>query len=189
MSHMFDIAELRQKIFLVQNLIHASEPFVKKHCIGVKQYEELYDRSSYLVMLKSMISSSVVEISIKLRSLDDSMKCNDKSYSIDHSPKDFVLCICGDKEVSFRESCNKIIHADGFYLDIQSSNSCHEDLQWWGGFIRVQGFKFQNQKNEQKWEYLVSLYDWCNEALRFINKIEPKAISIQVQSEDVAYFS
>uniref|UniRef100_UPI001F1AA817 hypothetical protein n=1 Tax=Vibrio cholerae TaxID=666 RepID=UPI001F1AA817 len=90
-SHMFDIAELRQKIFLVQNLIHASEAFVKEHCIGVKQYEELYDRSSYLVMLKSMISSSVVEISIKLRGLDDSMKRNDRSYSNDHSPIGFVL--------------------------------------------------------------------------------------------------
>lgn len=189
MSHMFDIVELRQKIFIVQNVIQASEAFVKEHSIGVKEYEELYDRSSYLVMVKSLVSSSLVEISIKLRSLDDSMKRNRQGYSFDDTPKDFVLAICGDEGISFRESCNKIIHADGFYLDIQSSHRCHEDLQWWGGAIRVQGVKYPNQKNEQKWEYLISLYYWCNEALRFINKIESEAIKIQIQSEDVAYFS
>ncbi len=189
MSHMFDIAELRQKIFIVQNVIQASEAFVKEHCIGVKEYEELYDRSSYLVMVKSLVSSSLVDISIKLRSLDDSMKRNHQGYSFDHSPKDFILTLYGEEGISFRESCNKIIHADGFYLDIQSSYKCHQDLQWWGGTIRVQGVKFPNQKNEQKWEYVIPLYCWCNEALRFINKIEPEAIKIQIQSEDVAYFS
>ncbi|MGL0931522.1 hypothetical protein ACSTDZ_21325 [Vibrio vulnificus] len=189
MSHMFDIAELRQKIFIVQNVIQASEAFVKKHCIGVKEHEELYDRSSYLVMVKSLVSSSLVEMSIKLRSLDDSMKRNHQGYASDHSPKDFVVRIYGDEDISFRESCNKIIHGDGFYLDIQSSYRHHEDLQWWGGVIRVQGAKYPNQKNEQKWEYLISLNCWCNEALRFINKIESEVIEIQINAHDVACFS
>jgi hypothetical protein len=186
---MFDIAELRQKIFIVQNVIQASETFVKKHCIGVKEFEELYDRSSYLVMVKSLVSSSLVEISIKLRSLDDSMKRNYQGYSLDHSPKEFVVKIDGDENISFRESCNKIIHADGFYLDMQYSCRFHKDLHWWNGFIRVQGVKYLNQNNEKKWDYLISLNCWCNEALRFINKIESKVIEIQINAHDVAYFS
>jgi len=183
MSYLFGIDELREKLMILSVLSLSGEEFCKRYKMGSVQYQKVYTSAEYTKITKLITSNYLVEISVKLRNLVDSLNSLGFELEIEGKIRIYNLGACADcisRDKSFRFICNKIIHAESFNLDFIGSKKYHKDMVWWSGNVTVSG-TYQTKY----WEFFFSVVDWCDEIVKFLDKSENQISSMQNSSRDI----
>jgi hypothetical protein len=118
MPHIFDFDAIEHRLFALQHLSFGSRDFCRKYKIdrGVDEPGE-YEWSYYFDMLKSLVSSTMIDAAVKLRMVQDFIRSEQEHVDLAGLDRGAVKGLnigefVGKSEVlTLRKSCNKIIHA------------------------------------------------------------------------------
>lgn len=182
MTHFIRTHDVREKLYLLMEMVLAAEKIVSRYGVGVEGCERVISKESYWMHTKSTVSNYCIEIAVKLRAVEDTLKSNRvnidpiKSINVYHLN---VLPEIKNEKRDFRFICNKIIHASSFQVDAIGTVK-HKDLLWWSGTLALSG-----TENHNGWRLFFNVLDWCEASLIFLDKIEDSLKVIQLNSEDL----
>ncbi|ELJ8546098.1 hypothetical protein ACN255_003661, partial [Vibrio cholerae] len=183
MSHYFGIEEIRTKLIVVTGLALSGEEFCKRYRMGSDEHHKIYNLTDYKTLTKTIISNHLIEISVKVRCLVDTLSSKGIIFPVEKSITTYGAGSCADgkkKTKGFRFICNKIIHADSFNLDFIGRMSLPNEMVWWSGEVTVSGC-YQGEK----WEFFFSVLDWCDEVMEFLKMADVQIDETQGSSRDL----
>ena len=115
MSHIISFEEIFIKTFILQHLSLGSKAYCKDRLCGSEIDQGNYELDIYWGSIKSIACSYLLECSIKLRVIQDSIKKDSiKIDDLDKKARRNITIgsvLYGEFHLNIRESCNKIIHA------------------------------------------------------------------------------
>jgi hypothetical protein len=131
-----------------------------------------YEWWEYSGLLKSIVSNTTIESAIKIRMLQDFVKTEDDA--VDLSILDNVACdgvhighsVGEGKQLTLRESCNKIVHATEARLQWVMSQQV-ADTEFWNGWYNLWG-----ENRSTPWEVTLNIVEWCIAMIRFTKAIQ-----------------
>jgi len=182
-SHLFGIDGIKEKIMILSSLSMSGKEFCGRYAMGSDEHHKVYDLATYTKTTKHIVSSYMIDISVKLRSVVDSLRSLGMEVSLDEYIKVYNSGSCADgnsKEKNFRFICNNIIHAESFNLDFVGNKKYHTDMVWWSGEVTVSGV-YQHKK----WEFFFSVLDWCDSIVEFLDESETQIANMQGESRDI----
>lgn len=87
MSHFIRADDVREKLYLLMEMVLAAEKLVSRYGVGVEGCERVISKESYWMHTKSTVSNYCIEIAVKLRAVEDTLRSNrlnpDSTKSID----------------------------------------------------------------------------------------------------------
>ncbi|EGQ8957178.1 hypothetical protein V6957_004822 [Vibrio parahaemolyticus] len=181
MAHFVDFEKMREKIFILNNVVLSGEAFAIKYRVGIEGVPSLYPKSEYWTMLKRIVSNSCLELSVLIR---NSKELRDLKEGKSESHKIIMCADFIDHKVGkydFMYIANKIIHAKSFLLTPVGSNQYEESFEWWDGLIEVSG----TAQNGKDWSLSFNLSDWLGSIVNFLNHSQLVLSKIQVDSYDI----
>jgi hypothetical protein len=181
MSHFVDFEKMREKIFILNNVVLSGEAFAIKYKVGIDEESTIYTQSDYWTTLKRIVSNSCLELSVMIRNskeLQDLKEGKSASHKIIMGA-DFIDHKVGMYD--FIYIANKIIHAKSFLLTPVGSCKYKESFEWWDGLIEVSG----TAQNEKEWSQNFNLSDWLGCILYFLNDSQLSLSKIQMASHDI----
>lgn len=187
MSHYFCIEEIKIKLVTITALALSGEEFCQRYKMGSEEHHHIYNLADYTKQTKLIVSSILIEVAVKVRSLVDALKGQGIPLSLDKDIITYGAGNCADSKSDkkdFRFICNKIIHAEGFNLNFIGKNSLHKDMVWWSSEITVSGL-YQNKK----WEFFFSVLDWADQIISFLKETEAYIETSQKDSRDLQLHS
>src|SRR6266496_6139201 len=124
MPHVINIDGISESLFVLQNLVHASPSFCRTHKIacGDKASGD-FDWDYYFGWLKSLSCDHLIQVSTKLRMIEDILKANEEEVDfakLDGAARKGLAIGSFDgsqKVLTLRDSWNKVIHATDTRLD------------------------------------------------------------------------
>lgn len=172
MPHAINIDGISESLFLLQSLVHASPSFCEAN--KIKWENEPggdYDWDYYFGWLKSLTCEHLIQVSTKLRMLEDILRANEVDVDITELDKSAraglsVGVFVGSKRVlTLRESWNKVIHA----TDTQLVWNTESDHQFWTGTVSLFG-----KKGEDEWNVTLNIDPFALACTRFVRVLEEK---------------
>ena len=127
MPHKVNIDSIYENIFLLVNVCYGAKAFARSHNLSYENDEDLFGGHYYYGWLQAVVSDKLIDTAIKSRIIFDIIIKNQIELEEDGSESDWRLSevdkrICRQynigytlesrADVSIREACNKIIHAD-----------------------------------------------------------------------------
>lgn len=183
MSHLFGIDDIKEKILILSSLSMSGEEFCSRYAMGSDEHHKVYNLATYTKTTKHIVSNYIIDISVKLRSVVDSLRSSGIEVSLDKDVKGYNAGSCADgksKTQNFRFICNKVIHAESFNLDFVGNQKYHKDMVWWSGEVTVSGVY-----KSEKWEFFFSILEWCDSIVEFLDESEKQIANMQGESRDI----
>src|SRR5690606_23832789 len=141
MTHSLDFAGVNEKLFLLQQLILASQPYCRISNICQDSHPYGHDDwNDYNNKIKPVVCGYLIELAAKVRILEDSSSryvrpsafVRANKYATDQIPLGKVHV--GRFELTVRETCNTIIHATRVELGwITRNNKSQDRYSYWTG--------------------------------------------------------
>jgi hypothetical protein len=173
MPHNFDFDGMHESLFIVRNLCFASEPICRTNRLG--RYAEASGDvtwQEYFGWLKALLSRHLIQCSITLRMIQDSLKRHVEDIDLSVLETDAANGLLlgqfrrGSGDVTIREACNKIIHATDVSL-VWCSIAEEDETEYWSGAIVLEGCK-----GKEDWELLLNAGDLCTAISRLLSRLE-----------------
>lgn len=165
MTHSFDFPAVTEKLFVLRHLATGSRDYCREENIlkGSHPYGDDEWRD-YAFQLRRLISSYLIECAAKLRIFEDTASAQIKPSDIKEADltaqRDCVIgkIQLGNKALSIRESCNKIIHATAVELIWANSTvkKPYHKFTFWAGKCVLQG-----RQGKAKWTVEINIVNWC----------------------------
>lgn len=176
MPHFVNIDGMHESLFLLQQLRVASQQYCEKHSILRGESEEsAIGWDYYAGMLKSSVCDHLIQISIKLRILQDIVREVDHSHiedgfsieRVDEDARDGLIIgqDASGSGLSVREACNKILHATETTLEW--SESSDPPYEYWTGRVKLQG-----RYRKEEWTINMDVEAFSLAAFRYLRDIE-----------------
>jgi hypothetical protein len=170
MPHTFDEVGFYERVFVLRHFCHGSREFCT-----TKPNDRGEDWKDYRQWMKSIVTDHLINLSIKLRILQDSFRGTGieidfnriadealHGLSIGHTSSD-------PKTLSIREACNKVIHATEVCLEWKESAeiSGDGDSEYWSGALTLRG-----EREGRPWEVYLCVDDFSIALSRMIDSID-----------------
>ncbi len=173
MSHLIDFNGITEKLVLLQHFAFGSENYCSLRLAGSEEDAGNEEFDSYWSWVKGIVSNYTIECAIKFRILQDTIQGKDDIIRFEDldskSCSDLSIgeIRLGNFELSLRESCNKIIHAQKAIpkWGIESSNET--EFKYWLGLITLSG-----NKNKESWELILDIAQWSRAMETFMDLFE-----------------
>lgn len=172
MPHAINIDGISESLFLLQNLAHASESFCRTHKIAWgSEVRGDFDWNYYFGWLKSISCDHLIQISTKLRMLEDILKANCEevdSASLDASAREGLAIGSFEgstKVLTLRESWNKVIHATDTQFDWKEE----KDFQYWTGGVWLFG-----RQGAEDWKVELHIEPFARASSRYLEEVGAK---------------
>lgn len=180
MSHSLDFVDLNKKLFLARHLVAGTKEYCRR--------EQLYQGTqapksagwdNYAENLGHIVSNDLIEISAKFRVMQDTTaaqlsfdyfrKLDEKCQSI----RNIGTVLCGNFDLTLRESCNKVIHATRFELVFQNDRSVQPPhlYSFWNGICQFSGTHQRNQ-----WKVALDIYRWSESMGQFLEELASNVV-------------
>lgn len=173
MPHSINIDGTSESLFLLQNLGHASPSFCSLHKIRWGEAKGGFDWDYYFGWLKSIVCEHLIQVSIKLRMLEDILKANDEQVdqevdfaSLDASARqglDLGRFHEGTGTLTLREAWNKVIHATDTQFDWDEK----EDHEAWSGTVWLSG-----SVRGKNWKVELNVEAFSIATSRYLDRLE-----------------
>ena len=171
MPHRINIDGITESLFLLQNLVHASRSFCSANKItGTSNAEGEFDFDYYSGWLKLMACENLIQVSVRLRILEDIVKADGDSVDFSvldgEARKDIILGNCAEastENITLREAWNKIIHATETQLDWKAENG----FEFWTGDVLLSGNKYGSG-----WKLVLHVKPFVIASTRFLDHLE-----------------
>lgn len=174
MPHFFDFDGLQQKIFILQHMCYGSKQFCERALVHRSDAPPgEFEWWQYYGLLKSTVSSALIESSIKFRMVQDFIRAHQDD--VDLSRIDQEACSgliigkfhTGTHSLTLRESWNKVVHATEAKLQWKSQIHGAIEVEYWDGSCNLWG-----AKGKEEWHVELYIEKWCIAMLRFNEAIQ-----------------
>jgi hypothetical protein len=174
MTHSLDFAGVDEKLFLLQQLILASQPYcrISNICQGSYPYGD-DDWNDYNHKIKPVVCGYLIEIAAKVRILEDTSRPHARPSTFvranRYATEDIPLGTIhrGNFDLTVREACNKIIHATRVELDWITRNSKSSDrYTHWTGKVHLHG-----ERGKDSWHLELDVHGWTVAVDTYIEEI------------------
>lgn len=168
MSHAIDFDALDEKLFLLQQIVLASERYCEERNVGGESDVGDAEHDVYWGWVKTIVSNYLLECAIKTRVfqdyLVDSRFTHDFAKIDEESRKGIDLGEVrkGNFDVTVRETCNKIIHATRVVLVWSEKKFEGETIKYWKG-----SFELNGTKGAEPWQLELHVGNWAKAMTRY----------------------
>ncbi len=179
MPHAVDFDSNEQKLFHLQHLCYGSPAACEHYRINRETQEAGdYEWSEYAGILKTIVSTTVIEAAIKLRMAQDFSRAemeDEEAVDWELIDRESVAgltigsVIGGASALSLRESCNKIVHDTRALLKWDVAPAEGGSIEYWSGVYRLWG-----SKQQVPWQVEIDVPDWCNAMIRLNRSLQVK---------------
>jgi hypothetical protein len=164
MSYVINFDELDGNLFLLQQLVLASENYCSQEMIGSDLDIGDGKLDVYWGWVKGIVSDYLVDCAIKTRIFQDYLSENENTINLDsakadlESRKNLTIGIIheGSFELTLRESCNKIIHAKKSIPSWSEKEKAGKVFKYWNG-----SFDLYGSKGNRNWHLELRVGDWA----------------------------
>ncbi len=166
MSLFINFDELDSELFLLQQLVLASEGYCLQEMIGNEKLDVGDGKFDiYWSWIKGIVSESLIDCAIKTRIFQDYLSESENLImEIDLSKADFEarkdlnigIIHEGNFELTLRESCNKIIHAKKSVPSWNEKTVADMIFKYWNGSFHLYG-----SKGNRNWHLELRVGDWA----------------------------
>jgi hypothetical protein len=170
MPHAINIDGISESLFVLQNLAHASRSFCRTHKIALgNETCGDFDWDYYFGWLKSLSCDHLIQVSTKLRMLEDILKANEEDLDfakLDGAARKGLAIgrFDGNKRtLTLRESWNKVIHATDTQLDWRDE----QDYQYWTGCVWLSG-----KRSTEEWKIALHIEPFARASARYLEELE-----------------
>jgi len=158
MSHRVDFDGIHCDIFILLNIIYASQAFIEKHNYLRKNENEIVDAEYYCGWTKFIVSEKLLSISTRLRTILYICKSHVDGFNI----KEVVNKLSISDVYYF---CNKIIHVEHIEYGFQAEETGL--ATHWTGVVSLAG-DYQGKE----WSVEFSIDKYCIEAETLLSHLE-----------------
>lgn len=166
MWHSIDFIGIEEKLFILQHIscgskenAHWKKTFLQGE-VAFGSYQLEYALKDDFSYTESIVSNYMIECAVKTRMIQDHFKEvnveNFQSFdkdSINYVGGDIGQVIYGDFNLTLRESCNKIIHTNKFYL---AKKEYDLGSEYWNGICYLEG-----ERNGKLWKLEIKVREWA----------------------------
>lgn len=177
MPHVVDFDSVEQKLFNLQHLCYGS----RSACEHYRIYRESeatadYHWYEYAGILKTIVSTTMIEAAIKLRMVQDFSRAEmgeEDALDWERIEQEAVAglaigALTGNADtLSLRESCNKIVHATEARLKWDVVPHGDGLVECWSGVYQLWG-----SKRLVPWQVDINVPDWCNAMIRLNKSVQ-----------------
>jgi hypothetical protein len=179
MPHKVNFDSLYENIFLLVNVCFGAKVFARSRDLSYENEEDVFGGDFYYGWLQAVVSEKLIDTAIKSRIMFDIVIRHQREFEEDGSDDRFRLRevdgkICkqynigyiqGGQNVSLREACNKIIHADDIGYPLEIGDEEHdldeerdEKREWkfWDGVV-----SFSGRQDDRNWLFDLHVSDFC----------------------------
>lgn len=177
MSHELNLEGVIEKLVLLQHFAHGSKEYCRERLIGSEEDVGNGARDEYWVWAKGLVSSYMLECSIRIRVLLDTV--TDKPEAKEIAVIDATVLsrinigqiTKGNFELSIRESCNKIIHAKKVAPIWATAVDNNIKFEYWSGDFSLSGAKGNND-----WQLTLHVAAWAKAVEEFLSSLDSEMI-------------
>jgi hypothetical protein len=155
--YLFDEDDLSKKVITLLSIINASKG---NHCL-LAPHEKAKQIYSIFYFEWSIIQDTLIHLAIQFRLIDDLFTKEKKIYELPYFSVGNLTTNKVINSLSFRESCNKIVHAVKFEPVIEEAFSSYSNQ------IILKG-----NKGNSEWIAELDILKFCINALAFTNLYE-----------------
>ncbi len=166
MSFFINFDELDNELFLLQQLVFASEGYCLQEMMGNEKLDVGKGKfDTYWGWIKGIVSESLIDCAIKTRIFQDYLSESENlTVQIDLAKADFEarkdlnigIIDEGNFELTLRESCNKIIHAKKSIPSWNEKTIGDVTFKYWNGSFHLYG-----SKGNQNWHLELRVGHWA----------------------------
>ncbi len=175
MPHVIDFDGLERNLFILQHVSYGSPQFCNSIKLTRDCYGGDYEWWQYTGLLKSFVSNVTIASAIKVRMLLDVIKSDSQEINLkllDSQVREGISIgyyIEDNRDVSLRDSCNKIVHAkDAILLWVDGDDEAENPpIEYWNGKYLLSGVY-----NREKWQMELCIPSWCTAMIRFNKEIQ-----------------
>jgi len=181
MSHQLNLESVLEKLVLIQHFSHGSKEYCRERLIGSEKDQGDAEFDEYWTWAKGLISSYILECSVRVRVLLDTVSDKPEAKEIAQIDKESISRLVignitkGRFDLSIRESCNKIIHAKKVIPIWATAVDNGVEFQYWSGDFNLVGTKGNNE-----WELTLHVASWAKAVEKFLTKIDSKDLIFYV---------
>jgi hypothetical protein len=171
MSHHIELGALVEKLFLLEHLVHGSAGYCQSHGIDTFESTGYLEPMSPTYLTKMVASNLALDLAIRMRVVIEYAYTLNRARAKELERKATLALVIardtdGSSALDFRESLNKIIHADLVAIDLAPAPDDLSDVHYWDGHIEVSG-----TNRSKAWRYKVDVASWCKASRRLINAL------------------
>lgn len=96
MPHYFGIEEIKGKIVTITALALSGEEFCQRYKMGSEEYHHIYNIEDYTKLTKLIVSNTLIEVAVKIRSLADTLRGQEVPISLDKNISTYGAGSCAD---------------------------------------------------------------------------------------------
>jgi hypothetical protein len=140
MPHKVNFDSVYENLVLLVNVCFGAKVFARSLDLSYENEEDVFGGHFYYGWLQAVVSEKLIDTAIKSRIIFDTILNQQREFEEDGSDYGFKLRdvdeqICkqynigyiqGQKGVSLREGCNKIIHADDIDYSLEIGDEDHD---------------------------------------------------------------
>lgn len=158
--YLLDESELYRESFILLCAINSSK---QNHEMLDPYFKKGHSWAGIYFSEWGLIQDTLISLAVKLRIIDDLFTKSNQSYNL---PFHHVGCIIEnsvEKELSFRNACNKIVHATEFQPEtVQTHNSrtTPQMYAYYTSFVTLQG-----ENGKRQWAARIDLHKYILSAL------------------------
>ncbi|MDO9360763.1 MAG: hypothetical protein Q7T70_17455 [Polaromonas sp.] len=176
MSHFFDLFGMYQQLFRLSHLAVGSRKYAQRKQLEQGDDDDAQsDWGAYYIHIRNAVSNDLIELATKVRVAQDAMLDRLEMHQIteldarsigDHA---VGTVIEGSFQLTIRESCNKIIHAQQVKLEISESRSTNPAFRYnyWNGRCNLRGAS----QSKKTWEIDLDVFEWCQSMTSFAEEM------------------
>jgi hypothetical protein len=150
--YLFDTDTVESDLFILLAVFHSS---LNNH----QKLEPLFKAKKilgYSIIEEQLIQKTLISTAILLRMIDDRFKTNNKSSQPHYLSVGQLIANKKTIQLSFREACNKIVHANDFTLNKIKSNK----TKYLDNYIIVKG-----SKGRERWTAKIEIEKYVVDGL------------------------
>ena len=180
-SHLLDFEAVAEKLVLLQHLAHGSEQYCRERLTGSEYDAGDGALDEYWSWVKGLVSGYTLECCIRLRVLLDTVAGKpgaDKIVGLDAAARSGLVIgqvVDGKFELTLREICNKIIHAQKAIPVWATGIERDVEFKYWSGDYDLSG-----TKGNESWRLILHVAPWAKSADRFLEKAESAELTSNV---------
>ncbi|KPL74142.1 hypothetical protein ADN00_14170 [Ornatilinea apprima] len=181
MSHQLNLESVIEKLVLLQHFAHGSKEYCRERLAGSEKDIGDAEFDDYWVWAKGLVSSYILECSIRVRVLLDTVSDKPEAKEIAKIDIESISgltlgkVVKGDFDLSIRESCNKIIHAKKVFPVWQNAFEKDVEFRYWSGEFNLIG-----TKGKDEWEVILHIASWARAVEKFLTNIDLQDLIIYV---------
>jgi len=155
--YLFDENDLYKKVIILLSIINAS----KENHYLLNSYEQNREITTIFYYEWAIIQDSLINLAIQFRLIDDLFSREKKTYKLPYPSVGYMATNETRVDLSFRESCNKIVHAEKFEPVFDG-----EHLNYSNQII------LEGKKGNTSWKVNINIQEFCISALALIQQYE-----------------